>query len=290
VRQEVKGKGGAFEKLEAATGSLWKEREFFDALMQAKPVAEVVNRIVFITTLYQGADRYLSAYLARRADALFLEDPAGVSSVLSFILGDISRAARLAAYLSVKGLAPQAVSALRPALEQIGVYCHIWRDPAKYRFALETDSDEYGRAFRHAPPQLQTQLRERDVKYRFMHCRCAQSLSKLYDLISNYFVHGSGLLVSRDEGLSCEFVDRSKPEAMVQAYGIAQMLLCCVLVELFASIPADDLLDEDAGAFSLVAGLFVPLLSATPGKEDPELKAMSDRLLAAIAQLRPDEP
>ena len=72
MRQEVKGKGGAFEKLEAATGSLWKEREFFDALMQAKPVAEVVNRIVFITTLYQGADRYLSAYLARRADALFL--------------------------------------------------------------------------------------------------------------------------------------------------------------------------------------------------------------------------
>ena len=41
MRQEVKGKGGAFEKLEAATGSLWKEREFFDALMQAKPVAEV---------------------------------------------------------------------------------------------------------------------------------------------------------------------------------------------------------------------------------------------------------
>ena len=70
---------------------------------------------------------------------------------------------------------------MRGALEQIGVYRHIWREPEKYRFAFDTDSDEYAKAFRCGPQKtLQQQLRDRGIQYRFMYCQGAQALSKMY--------------------------------------------------------------------------------------------------------------
>ena len=281
---ETEGPGGPFEKLEAATGSLRKKREFFDALVEARPIALVVNRILLLATLYQCADRCLSAYLSRQASTLFANDSSEVASVLSFVLGEITRSARLAAYLSVKGLAPQAVSAMRSALEQIGVYRHVWQEPLKYQFVFDTDSSDYTKAFR-CPSQkaLEQQLRDRGVQYRFMHCQGAQTLSKMYKLVSAYFVHGTGTSIERDERLSCELVDRSRPEAMADTYRLVQILLALILVEILGSIPKDDLLDADAAVVSIMASVFMPTLWATPGQEDRELKVKVDELLATLA-------
>ncbi|NCO34460.1 MAG: hypothetical protein GW893_11465 [Armatimonadetes bacterium] len=275
---------GAFEKLEAATRSLQKEREFFDALIEAEPVALVVNRIVLFTSLYQGTNSHVSACLRRRANTLFADgDPSGVAQVFSVLLGEITRTARLAAYLCVKGLAPQAVSTMRVALEQIGVYCHIWREPSKYQVAFDTDSDDYAKAFRCASEKtLQQQVRDRGVQYRFMHCQGAQSLSKMYKLLSAHFVHGTGTSIERDARLSCEFVDRSRPEAMASNYRLVQVLLALIFFEIIGCIPRDDLLDDDVAVVSIMASALLPTLWSAPGQEDQGLQAKVNEVLAAL--------
>jgi hypothetical protein len=63
-----------YEKLEMATRTLEKERKFFEALIAADPVATVVNRIIHLVTLFQGAQKYIPPYLERSAARLFPND------------------------------------------------------------------------------------------------------------------------------------------------------------------------------------------------------------------------
>jgi hypothetical protein len=82
--------------LEAVTGTLEKERKFFDALMAADPVAIVVNRIIHLVTFYQGAEKFIPPYLELNATRLFPMDSLQVAATLHGLLMDITRSARLA--------------------------------------------------------------------------------------------------------------------------------------------------------------------------------------------------
>jgi len=62
-----------------------------------------------------------------------------------------------------------------------------------------------------------------------------------------------------------------------------------LLVELVQSIPEDDHLDDDIGAFVLAALIVTPTLSSLPGNEDPKLKAAVEELLKALANARTRE-
>lgn len=216
-----------YERLEAATRTLEKERQFFEALVDAQPVALVVNRIVHLVTFFKGAERWIPSYLERHADRLFPADSMEVAAVLAHLLEEVTRSARLAAYLCVKGIPDQALATLRAAVEQIGVYSHVWQDPSKYRFVPDSDSDDYAGAFRHPPKGLVSELKARGVKFRFMHCHGAKPLSHMYALLSENFVHGTTFR-QKHLDLSCDFVDRDAPEALVMQYQLIQATLALV--------------------------------------------------------------
>lgn len=283
-------KPSPYERLETATRTLEKERQFFEALLDARPVALVVNRIVHLVTFFKGAERWIPPYLERHADRLFPKDPMEVAAVLAHLLQDIARSARLAAYLCVKGIPDQALATLRAAVEQVGVYAHVWQDPSKYRFVPDSDSDEYARAFRHPPKSLVSDLNARAVKFRFMHCQGAKPLSRMYSLLSESFVHGTSFVQKRYE-LSCDFVDRGAPEALAMEYQLVQATMALIYYEIFISIPEDDRLCDELAALSIASGLLLPVLSFASDATDPELKQASEQLLAALGTVEiADEP
>lgn len=164
-----------YERLEAAMGTLKKERRFFEALMEDNPVAKVVNHIIYLVTFFQGAEQFIPPYLEREAMRLFPTESMNVAAILYGLLCDIAASARLAGYLCVEGIPQQALAVLRGAIEQVGVYTHVWHDPGKYRFVPDSDGDDYSEAFRNCNDQvLKRELKARDVKFRFMYCKGAQ--------------------------------------------------------------------------------------------------------------------
>ena len=277
-----------YERLEAATRTLAKEREFFHALLDNRPVALVVNRIIHLSTFFKGAERWIPPFLEHHAHRLFPDDSRQVAAVLAHLLQDVTRTARLTAYLCVKGLPDQALAALRGAVEQVGVYAHVWHDPSKYRFVADSESDEYAGAFRHPPDALAKGLKESGIKFRFMHCHGAKPLTQMYSLLSGMFVHGTSRVDERPD-LSCDFVDRGSPESMAATYQLVQATLALVYFEIFQSIPEDDRLSDELAALSIASALLLPVLSFASDAPDPELEQASDRLLQALSTVRSDD-
>lgn len=237
-----------FDKLEEATRSLEKEREFFDALMKVRPVAIVVNRVVHLATFLTLTGPAITLYLERHAPRLFRTEQAReVAAALAVVLNDIVQATRLATYLCVKGIPDQALVVLRGAIEHIGVYTHVWHETDKHRFVPDSESDEFTQAFRCTRDKaLAASLKARDIRYRFMHCNAAAPLSSLYGLLSAHFVHGRRRGLEPLPSLSCAFVDRDEPQALAKQYEIVQATASLVSMELMGCIPADDLLTEES--------------------------------------------
>ena len=71
--------------------------------MAADPVAIVVNRIIHLVTFFR-VRRNSYRPLERNAARLFLNDSLQVAAILYGLLMDITRSARLAGYLCVKGI------------------------------------------------------------------------------------------------------------------------------------------------------------------------------------------
>lgn len=88
------------------------------------------------------AERVIPAYLQRCAEQLFPTDAFKTATALTCLLVEMLRCARLAACLSLKGIPEQALAVLRGALEQIGVYMHVWNRPEKYAAIDDPDSVE----------------------------------------------------------------------------------------------------------------------------------------------------
>jgi hypothetical protein len=279
-----------YEKLEAVTGTLEKERKFFEALMAADPVAIVVNRIIHLVTFFQGAEKFIPPYLEGNATRLFPNDSLQVAAILFGLLMDITRSARLAGYLCVKGIPEQALAVLRGAIEQTGVYTHVWHEPRKHLFVPDSDSDDYTRAFRSPDDKkLRAELKAKDVKFRFMHCNAAKQISTMYSLLSSYFVHGSRQRVGgeRQETLSCEFVDRDSPMNMAQQFEIVQSVMALVYFEILGSIPKDDLLEDELIPLSVVSGLLLPVIAF---KQNDEMRELSEKMLEALRQVQFERP
>jgi hypothetical protein len=282
---------GPFEKLEAVTGTLQKEREFFDALMAARPIALVVNRLIHLSTFFQGAERFIPPYLSHHAARLFPADPHEVSAVLSNILEDITRSARLAVYLCVKGIPDQALSILRSPVERVGIYTHVWHDPTKYRFVADSDSKDFFNAFRSTNNRLlQKDLDARKVKYRFMHCKQAQSFSNVYSLLSAHFVHGRPSSLTKAANYSCEFVDRDAPSTMGAQYELVQSIMSLTYMELFSCIPENDWLEDELAPLSLVSALLLPVVAFPSDEHDSQINLASDALLEALRNVRVERP
>jgi hypothetical protein len=278
-----------FDKLEEATRSLEKEREFFAALMNVRPVAIVVNRIIHLTTFFNSAAPALTLYFERQSPRLFPTASMDVAAVLAIVMNDIVRSIRLATYLCVKGIPDQALVVLRSAIEQIGVYTHVWHEPDKHRFVPDSESDDFSRAFRSARDKaLAASLKARNVRYRFMHCKSAKPLSALYSLLSAYFVHGQAQAIEPMPNLCCEFVDRAEPKALGQQYEMVQAVMSLIYMELIGCIPSDDLLTDELAVPMIAFTILGPTLSSLPGQEDPELTASVDRVLSALASLKLD--
>lgn len=279
-----------YEQLEVATRTLEKERKFFEALLAADPVAVVVNRIIHLVTFFQGAQRYIPPYLERSAARLFPNDSMQVAATLYTLLTDITRSTRLAGYMCVKGIPEQALAVLRGSIEQTGVYTHVWHEPEKYRFVPDSDSKDYAKAFRWADNKLSKELEAKGVKFRFMHCKSANPISKTYDLLSTYVVHGSRAVIGdeRQDALSCEFVDRDSPVNLAPQFDRVQSIMAMIYMEIPGCIPKDDLLEEDElVALSLVSGLSLPVVAFAPDNDQTEL---SEKLLDALRQVEFERP
>jgi hypothetical protein len=278
-----------FDKLEAATRSLAKEREFFDALMQAEPVAIVVNRIIHLTTFFTLGGPAIALYLERHAARLFPNAAPEVAGVLAVVLNDIVQSARLAAYLCVKGIPDQALVVLRGAVEHLGVYTHVWREPDKHRFVPDSESDEFTQAFRCTRDKaLTTSLKAGGIRYRFMHCNAGRQVSNLYGLLSAHFVHGRPRGLDPMPRLSCEFVDRAEPQTLAPQYALVQAVMPLLWMELIGCIPADDLLTDELAGCSIAFAVFGSTLAAPPGDEDPELTTAVTRLLNVLSTVKFD--
>ncbi len=282
---------GPFEKLEAVTGTLEKEREFFEALMAAKPIALVVNRLIHLSTFFQGAERFIPPYLSHHAARLFPADALEVSDVLSTVLEDITRSARLAVYLCVKGIPGQALSILRSPVEQVGIYTHLWHEPSKYRFVADSDSREFFNAFRGTNNKLlKNDLDTRKVKFRFMHCKQAESFSTVYSLLSTHFVHGRPSSLTRAAKYSCEFVDRDAPGTMGAEYELVQSIMSLTYMELFSCIPENDWLEDELAPLSLVSALLLPVVAFPSDEHDSQISLASDALLEALRNVKVARP
>ena len=279
-----------YDKLEAATGTLEKERVFFEALMATDPVAEVVNRIIHLVTFFQGAEKFIQPYLEHHAARLFQLDSIEVAATLYGLLIDITRSARLAGYLCVKGIPEQALAVTRGTVEQIGVYTHVWHDPNKYRFVPDSDSEPYRRAFRSTDDKvLNEELRAKTVKYRFMHCKAAKPLSTCYGLLSAYFVHGTRTATKSgaQPALSCEFIDRDAPINMAQQFEMVHSIMSMIYMEVLGSIREEDMLEDELVPLSIASGLLLPIVGLPPNEEQREL---SEKMLDALRSVEIERP
>jgi len=280
------------ERLESATATLEKEAKFLDELIASPVSANIANRIAVMTQMYKTVAEDIPLYLSRHASTLFVYKPDRVALVLKILLDEIARYARLAAYLSVKGIFPQAVSVLRNVIELIGVYTHVWHEPEKVDWIGDSDSKSYSRAFRYTPDkQLKAQLKARgDIHYRFHHCRSAQILTEFYKLLSRLFVHSGslesmGLPASKADELSCYFVDRVSPDDLQQQYRLIQTALTIVLMEIFYCIPETDLMDGNLAALTIIYATLFPISGDPNDKLEPEMEFLVDEAIRVVGDL-----
>lgn len=282
-----------YEKLNQATQCLDKERDFLNALFESEVAGRVANRIIVLTSVFDAMESSMSDYLEAHSSRLFHHKPDEVGSVLTMIVSEVAREVRLCAYLSAKGVFPQALSGLRRGIELIGIYAHIWKDPTKIDYLSDPDSKDYRKAFTNPSNKiLEESLKKQNIKYRFQHCWDPVNISKMYALFSEHFTHATSfnsLVVNSfpaDPTLSCSFIRRQAPEEYNEHYKLTQQLLGLLLVEIKHPIPEDDLLSDELQAFTLFFTVVTPLLVSPDESMPSEMKAKIDLLLNAIAKMQ----
>jgi hypothetical protein len=285
----------AYEKLNQATQCLDKERDFLNALFKTEVAGRVANRIIVMTSVFDAMESSIPKYLQAHSSRLFNYKPDEVGNVLSMIVSEIAREVRLCAYLSTKGVFPQALSGLRRGIELIGIYAHIWNDPTKIDYLNDPDSKDYRKAFTNpSNDSLIKSLKDQNIKYRFQLCWDPVNISKMYALFSEHFTHATSfnsLVLNSfppDPALSCSFIRRQAPEEYNEHYKLTQQLLGLLLVEIKHPIPEDDLLSDELQAFTLFFTLVTPLLVSSEETMPSELKSKIDLLLNVIREMQSD--
>lgn len=257
-----------FESLEAITKSLEKERSFFDQLSHTKTSFLAANKIMVLIGFYPEFSMRILLYLKKHNKKLFHYQSSKTMVILSDLLEEIFRNARLSVYLALKGIFPQALSILRVCIELTGIYTHVWNEPEKGKFVWNSDSDEHAKAFRYTKDnEITKKLKARGTQYRFMHCHYAQSLTLLYKNLSGEYVHNTksnmGILATREEILSCFFVDRFHPKDITKQYKILQITLATILLELYQCIPKEDRTHDEIARLTMFLGTLLPIVTDT---------------------------
>lgn len=165
------------------------------------------------------------------------------------LTGAIARDIQTTTYLAIRGVLWDAgLSQLRRATESLGVLCHFWATPEKVA-SLDKGAD--ARSFKNAFEQPKNQaeadsLKERRVKKRFAACEYPDLLSRAYEILSDYAVHGGGLqqLVGVDLSpttFSCALVNRPEPgtdstrkvlQLASETSGLILRELCALLIQM----------------------------------------------------------
>ena len=122
------------------------------------------------------------------------------------------------------------------------------------------------------------------------HCKAADPISTMYGLLSADFIHGNRTVngAEREDGLSCEFVDRDTPVNLAPFIERVQTIMAMVFMEILHCIPKEDGFEDDGLlALNLVSGLLLPIVAFRPGHEQAELP---EKLLDALSQVEFERP
>jgi hypothetical protein len=68
---------------------------------------------------------------------------------------------------------------------------------------------------------------------------------------------------------------------------MVQSIMSVIYFELLGSIPKDDLLEEELAAFSIISGMFLPVLAF---KQNDEMNELSEKMLDALRQVEFERP
>src|SRR6266404_4431947 len=138
---------GGHEYFEGEIGTFRADRLFCDSLLASRQAGSVAELIVYYAWA-RACLPHLQKDFLQLVPSHFHEDVRESAHFWTFsfllaIMKDIS----LVPHLVIRGVISEAGSALRRALEHIGVLTHIWADPAKIQFLGDFDSKDYCEAF-----------------------------------------------------------------------------------------------------------------------------------------------
>lgn len=245
------------ERLDALTNTFSSDRNFCDYLLMSNAKRQIAEMLVY----HQWMTKYMNDCqntLAKRAHDRFAEADRELAGFWTLtLMAGVYRDLNLACYLSLRGLLAEAGSALRRALESVGVLSHLWHQPGKAAvLEREETSNEFRDAF-HREPQRERQnaLKERNTTKRFEHLLLGEPTSTLYKLFSRYSVHGDApnhLITSslKPTRFSCGFENR--PETVdandLLLFTKACQILCAEIAYLAGLFGDREPLLREAGA------------------------------------------
>lgn len=257
-----------FDSLEEITKSLEKERLFSDKLSHTKTSFIAANKIMVLIGFYPEFSLRNLLYLQEKHNKLFRYQSSKTMIVLSDLLEEILRNARLSVYLALRGIFPQSLSTLRICIELVGIYTHVWKEPQKIKYVWNSDSVEHAMAFRYTKDnEIKKKLKTRGTQYRFMHCYYAGALKHLYENLSGEYVHSTksnmGIQSARENTLSCFFVDRFHPKDVAKQYKTLQITLATILLEVYKCIPEEDRMHDEIAHLTVFLGTLLPIITDT---------------------------
>jgi len=228
------------DDIDRLTGTFRADRRFCDSLF----VSENAENFAEILVYYIWAHVFLPHFqkgILQFVPLHFQRDSHERARFWSYALSlGVMKDLRLIPYLLMRGLIAESGSVLRRSLEHVGVLTHIWSDPTKLRFLDEIDSKEYRDAFQSEKDKhVQSDLKARGVKKRFACLLSDGAASTLYEILSNWWVHGGSsaylLHWESDPGQSsCWFLDRKTPaEARIDLLSQGVAILCMEIVNLY---------------------------------------------------------
>lgn len=204
------------EGLDVLTHTFVRDREFCDALT-TDDLWELGRLLVLVRWAHKYAPE-IQTELHGMALKRFTNEHAKESQLWTITLvGGIVRDISLVAYLAVRGLISEAGLALRRSLESAGVLAHLWNDAAKAVYLSAPESGAFKNAFTREPDRAKSaHLKANSTLKRFEVCYLGEAISRLYQLLSKYTVHGGSPdhLVGAEiipTRFSCMFMNRPDP-------------------------------------------------------------------------------
>jgi hypothetical protein len=277
------------DQIDRLTSTFSADRAYCEHLFSSPEASRPTQLLVY--------HQWALAYLPRFQQGLLAMVPRHFAPVsrndaemwTAILTGGIIKDICLTPYFVIRGLTSEAGSVIRRALEHLGVLTHLWYDPAKIRAIQDPDSNDYMDAFvRERNKPKAAALSAQGIRKRFEKCSLGNPISRLYEVFSEYNVHGGKLGNMamgplEPTGFSCAFVNRSEFAKMEQQ----QLLLIVSGVEILC-IETAKLHGEYGKNYGVTqpevgegAHALAALLSPS-GSQSPEMNAHIQAIFAAL--------